>query len=187
MKPSLFINAAVLILIALAAYIATLHLENHKPDIIVQPEAPVEKVQTGQTAPDFTFSATDGKTYPLSDFKGKIIILNFWASWCPPCIKEFPHFIKAAQTFKDDIIFIGVSSDLNENAMNKFLTKIEGDLKAPNILIALDADQNITKNLFQTYRLPETILIDQNQVMRTKIIGADWTYDDLSKQIETLL
>ncbi len=187
MRAASIINFSVLVLVAAAAYFMTIYMDSRTPDVIIQPDAPVENLQSGETAPDFSFIATDGKTYTLRNFENKIIVLNFWASWCPPCIKEFPHFLTAAKEFDKDIIFIAVSSDLDEASMKKFLNKLERKIDAPNVFITLDSDQNITKNLFQTYRLPETILIDQNQIMRTKIIGADWSYENLRKQIEDLL
>jgi thiol-disulfide isomerase/thioredoxin len=188
MHKSPLVNFVLLVCIAAAAYFFTLYLDTRQPaiDIIVQPEAPIEDIEKGQEAPNFTFTDTNGKTHTLRDFKGKIIILNFWASWCPPCIKEFPHFITAAKEFENNVVFIGVSSDLNAEAMNRFLNKLDPEIEQPNVFITLDTNQNITKNLFQTYRLPETVLIDVNQHMHTKIIGADWNYSTLQKQIRTL-
>jgi len=127
----------------------------------------------------------------LAAFKGKVTLVDFWASWCSPCIKEFPNFLKAAQEFNDQIVFIALSSDLDEETMTKFLKKLaqtsESPLQQDNVFIALDTDQNITQDLFQVYRLPETILIDSNQRMRSKLIGANWEYVDLIKQIDALL
>lgn len=185
-KPSPLLNACILVLIALAAYAITTNMDRATPDIIIAPQTPIESVETGQIAPNFAFTDSNGETHSLKDFEGKTIILNFWASWCPPCIKEFPHFLRAAKEYENDVIFIAVSSDLNSEAMNTFVNKLENDIKKPNIFITLDSDQNITKTLFQTYALPETILIDRHQIMRTKIIGADWDYSALKKQIDLL-
>jgi len=187
MKNSILLNIAIMLGIAFFGYAVTLSLENQKPKIITQPDAPLEEIAEDRMVPSFTFTATDGKEYSIRDFKDKIIILNFWASWCPPCIKEFPHFLKAAKLYKNEIVFIGISSDLSQGKMTGFLNKLKTSFEQPNIFMALDKDQNITKNLFQTYRLPETIIIDQNQNMRKKIIGADWTYTNLDQQIQTLI
>lgn len=181
------LNAFILILLAATAYAITVSMDRNTPNITIAPQTPIESVQTGKISPDFTFKDSNGKSRSLKEFKGKIIILNFWASWCPPCIKEFPHFLRAAKEFKDDVIFIAVSSDLNAEAMNTFVNKQKIDAQSANIFTTLDSDQKITKTLFQTYRLPETILIDRAQTMRTKIIGANWDYEDLQKQIEILI
>lgn len=190
MSKSLLLNAALLIAITFFGYAMTSILYQQKPNIITQPRTPTEQLDNGKTAPDFTFTAADNKTHRLSDFKGKVVILNFWASWCPPCIKEFPHFIKLAAQYKDDVIFIGLSSDIDEASMQKFLQKLNANaainLDQDNIYIALDS-KDVTKGTFQTYTLPETILIDKNQIMRQKIIGADWTYEDLTAMVKPLL
>ena len=190
MSKSFTLNAALLIAITFFGYAMTSLLYQKKPNIITQPKAPAETLNNGAPAPDFTFTTPGGKAHKLSDFKGKLIVLNFWASWCPPCIKEFPHFVKLATDYKDDVIFIALSSDIDEAAMQKFLQKIKGEpainLDQNNIYIALDS-KNVTKEIFQTYTLPETILIDKNQIMRQKIIGADWTYEDLTSMVKPLL
>jgi len=150
---------------------------------------------TGDTAltqqvPAFSFTDRNGETHSIEDFRGKIVLLNFWASWCPPCIREFPYFIKAADEYKDDLVIIALSSDIEEAAMNRFLTKLEkeqqGAFPAPNMLVALDENTAITGDIFQTFKLPETILIDRQGQMREKLIGADWKYEDLTQKIEAL-
>lgn len=185
MNKTVLINAALLIAIAAAGYVLTGITEHTKPHIIVQPDAPVELIQPGKPLPDFSFTTPDKTTHTITDFKNKIVVLNFWASWCPPCIKEFPNFIKLAEAYPDDVVFIALSSDIDEPAMNAFLKKTGLQAQPKNILIALDT-QDLTKSLFQTYKLPETILADRNLVMNTKIIGADWEYEDLASRIETL-
>lgn len=177
-----------LILIAATAYALTIYFEHQKPKITIQPDAPIQTFQGAKTLPDFNFSTSDGKTYSIKNFAGKIIIINFWASWCPPCIKEFPNLLKAAQTYKENIVLIGISSDLDMKSMYDFLKKIGLEHnKTSNIFMTLDTNQDITKTLFQTYRLPETIIVDHALTMRKKLIGADWQYEDLAKEIENLI
>lgn len=60
-------------------------------------------------APDFTVLDKDGNTVKLSDFRGKPVVLNFWATWCPPCKQELPDFNQAAETYKDEIVFLMVN------------------------------------------------------------------------------
>ncbi len=60
-------------------------------------------------APDFTFMDKDGNAVKLSDFRGKPVVLNFWATWCPPCKQELPDFDRAAETYKDDVVFLMVN------------------------------------------------------------------------------
>lgn len=62
-------------------------------------------------APDFALKSLDGKTVKLSDFKGKVVIIDFWATWCPPCRKGIPDLISIQNEFKKDVVIIGVSLD----------------------------------------------------------------------------
>ncbi|MGB0720031.1 MAG: TlpA family protein disulfide reductase [Bdellovibrionales bacterium] len=149
-----------------------------------QPSA--QAIQTDQPVPDFSWVDINGKNGHINDFKGKTIILNFWASWCAPCIKEFPALIKAAQDNKDNVVLLALSSDIDDAAIKKFIAKQDINTKTTNIVIARDGDQNVTGGMFQTFKLPETILIAPDQTMRHKFIGADWAPEDLQQWIEKL-
>lgn len=139
----------------------------------------------GEAVPDFTFKTLDGTEREIYDFRGKIVMLNFWASWCAPCVKEFPLFLEMASEYKDTLVFIGLSSDHDLTAMNRFLNKMrsahQDAMTADNVLIAVDEGAAVTQDIFQTFRLPETIIIDQKGIMREKLIGASWNYADIKK------
>ncbi len=62
-------------------------------------------------APDFTLETMDGEPLRLSDLQGRIVVLNFWATWCPPCRYEIPYFIEMQDEYADDVVFVGVSID----------------------------------------------------------------------------
>jgi len=176
-------NLILFAIIALLTYGATIYLDNQKPPVIAQPEIP-DQVLDGETVPEFSFITPNGKAHKITDFKGKIILLNFWASWCPPCVKEFPTLLELAANNQENVVLIALSSDLDEPAMNVFLKKQSKPAK--NVFIALDTDQSITQELFQTYKLPETILIDRAQNMFAKILGADWEISDMQDKIDAL-
>lgn len=193
------LNILIVLAVGLLTYGATFYFDRAEntlpPADIAAPTQSVASVETNeveisQNVPDFSFTTLDGSPFDIRDFKGKNIILNFWATWCAPCVKEFPDLVKIATDYKENTVLIALSSDLEKESVQKFLTKIEkgGALNtgAENIFIALDENQNITQKLFQTFRLPETIIIDKNQKMRLKIVGAEWTPEDITSMLQEL-
>jgi len=116
----------------------------------------------------------NGKDFDLSKFEGKEVIINFWASWCAPCVEEFPSFIKLLKKQKGNIIILAVSLDKEENDIKNF---IEGfQLKDTNldIYFSWDKDRELA-TYFGTQLLPESYLLDSKHIIRRKIIGiTDW-------------
>jgi thiol-disulfide isomerase/thioredoxin len=130
-------------------------------------EQTTEKI-SGTKIPDFEFTDINGKHHTMADFTGKIILLNFWATWCAPCVIEFPKLMTLA-TKHNDIIIIALSSDSNDGNIHKFLKK---QTKLPdNMLVARDDKRRITTDIFSTYKLPETIIISPSQQIVKKIVG----------------
>ena len=123
----------------------------------------------GTNAPDFTVQDADRKV-TLSDLRGQIIVLNFWATWCPPCVEEMPSLVVLQQRMKDKgITVLAVSVDQDESAYHKFLKQY-----GVNLLTVRDPSEK-SKNLYGTVKIPETYIIDRNGVVRRKFIGAvDW-------------
>lgn len=128
-----------------------------------------------QTSP--TLSLTDhlGRSLDVPDKKGRIILLNFWATWCPPCVVEFPELVQFATTHEEDVVLVALSVDQNDEILERFLTqtseKHDLDLSLPNIHVVRDADKSITFDVFKTMRFPETIVIDGEGNMLHKQIG----------------
>ena len=81
----------------------------------VEPEKgtnpPVERQESSQLAPNFDLISTDGKNIKLSDYRGKVVIVDFWATWCPPCRKGIPDLIELQKEFKNKLVVIGISLD----------------------------------------------------------------------------
>jgi cytochrome c biogenesis protein CcmG/thiol:disulfide interchange protein DsbE len=123
----------------------------------------------GSTAPSFTVEDSDRKV-SLDQFRGQIVVLNFWATWCPPCIEEMPSLVQMQQRMKGKgVEVVAVSVDADQGAYQNFL-------KAHNVnlLTVRDPDQK-SNNLYGTFKFPETYIIDRQGVLRRKFIGAvDW-------------
>lgn len=140
-----------------------------------------EKAMIGSPAPQFSFRTMDGTAHRLSDFEGRAVILNFWATWCPPCVVEFPQLLNLARETHDQAVYIFISSDIERSAIERFMTRLRtthaDELAQDNVLIVWDADKSITQTLFQTYRLPETYLLAPSLVITEKIVGANVIWD----------
>jgi cytochrome c biogenesis protein CcmG/thiol:disulfide interchange protein DsbE len=124
----------------------------------------------GSAAPDFTVHDSE-RTVTLSQLKGQVVVLNFWATWCAPCIEEMPSLVQMQQRMKaKGVTVLAVSVDVDENQYRRFLREHNVSL-----LSVRDADQK-SNELYGTFKFPETYVIDRNGVVRRKFIGAvDWT------------
>lgn len=143
------------------------------------------------SVPVFTFTDVTGKTYESRNFRGKIVIFNFWASWCPPCVEEFPLLLDIAQEYKEDVVLIMFSSDHDKNAMFNFLKKVQKEHKVKlgtlsNVILALDEKSAITRTAFQAYRLPDTLITDRKLIIRDRFVGAEWTKEELEAVVNRL-
>ena len=99
---------------------------------------------------------------------------------------EFPLLIDIAERFSDDLIFLGLSSDMNVTAIDRFFKKISY-VPQPNEWIAHDAMGSVTSGRFKVFMLPETMLIDQEGLLIRKYVGFDWSEDEMVADIENLL
>ena len=118
----------------------------------------------------------------LADYRGKVVVLNFWATWCPPCVEEMPSLVELQQRLKDKgVIVLAVSLDADEAAYHKFL-KDHG----VNLITVRDPDLK-SSNLYGTFKYPETYIIDRSGILRRKFIGAvNWNDPEVVSFLEKL-
>jgi cytochrome c biogenesis protein CcmG/thiol:disulfide interchange protein DsbE len=137
----------------------------------------------GDTAPDFKITADNGKTFTRADFGGKILVLNFWASWCGPCVSEAPSLEAFAQAYQSKgVVVLGVSIDRNENLYNRF--KQQFQVSFPT---ARDPESNISAS-YGTFQIPETYLIDrQGKVLEKVISNQDFMAPDFLANVQRML
>jgi len=131
----------------------------------------VSPLQPGQPAPDFTFPDLDGRKVSLSDFRGKVVLVNIWATWCPPCRDEMPSMQKLYEGFKgEDFEILAVSIDSNgSEAVAPFMRKM--NLTFPALL---DPRGKI-RSLYRITGVPESFIIDKNGILVQRVIGPlDW-------------
>ncbi len=132
-------------------------------------------------APDFTVRDAD-RSVTLSQLKGQVVVLNFWATWCAPCIEEMPSLVQMQQLMKQrGVTVLAVSVDVDQNNYQRFLRD-----HGVNLLAVRDGDQKANA-LYGTFKFPETYVIDRNGVVRRKFIGAvDWTEPDVIEYLGKL-
>ena len=135
----------------------------------------------GSNAPDFTLQDSD-HSVALNQFRGQIVVLNFWATWCPPCIEEMPSLVEMQRRMRSKgVTVVAVSIDVDENAYHAFIKQHGVDL-----LTVRDPGQK-TPSLYGTHGWPETFIIDRQGVMRRKFIGAvDWTDPEITTFLSKL-
>ena len=146
---------------------------------------------TPKTVPNLEFTRLNGEKARLTDYKGRVILLNFWASWCAPCIKEFPSMVTLVKQNQGKVVLVAISLDDSMADIQKFIRKHSGQTLSqndPDVIIAWDQTQSIARESFSVIKLPETIIIDKNSKMVSKIVGAvDWVGPEITDQIQTLI
>lgn len=140
-------------------------------------------VEAGDSAPNFSITTDTGRTITRSDFGGKLLVLNFWATWCPPCIEEIPSLDRLQKNFAGSgLVVLGVSVDTNQKLYEDFLRRDRVSFQT-----ARDPESNISAS-YGTFKYPETYIIDQKGRVVAKIIGSrDWTSPDMVNMIKSLL
>ncbi len=143
----------------------------------------------GTLAPDFTIQDSD-RSITLSQLRGKIVVLNFWATWCPPCVDEMPSLEHLQKRFQSqDVTILAVSVDDDPDDYHKFLKQHDIDL-----LTVREAGQKTDTGViapvssrYGTFKVPETYIIDRNGVIRRKFIGeVNWGQPEIVEYLSRL-
>lgn len=136
--------------------------------------------------PDFSVKDLEESIHRISDFKGKIVLLNFWATWCTPCVKEFPAMLDLLEVMNGEVVLLAVSVDEDREAIIRFLERM-GAADVQGLIVAQDQERAISHGLFMTERYPETIVISSDGFMVRKIVGeTDWSSLDMRTYLESL-
>lgn len=140
-------------------------------------------INKGDTAPSFSVTTDSGKKISRSDFGGKVLVLNFWATWCPPCIQEMPSLNRFAQEMAPSgVVVLGVSVDKNEQTYKRFLQQAGLAFETSR-----DPEADISAD-YGTFMWPETYIIDAKGKVVEKYIGdRDWTDPKIISSIKALL
>jgi peroxiredoxin len=126
---------------------------------------------TSDVAPDFTAQTLDGQSVRLSDYRGNIVLLNFWATWCPPCVRETPRLVQVAEEFKDQgLVVLGVNTTYQDD-LNK-VRQFVGD-QGIGYQVLLDREGTVGEK-YPARLMPTTYLIDRDgKIVHTKVGEVD--------------
>lgn len=135
-------------------------------------------LEPGEKAPDFTVETLDGDAITLSDLRGRPVVLNFWASWCQPCRKEFP-LLRTAKADDSELAIVGVSfRDIDRDARD-FATEQDADWP-----LAKDPDGKIAA-AYGVRAVPQTFFINRDGVIAARVFGLS-SADALQKRLDAL-
>lgn len=133
------------------------------------PGAKLSSLREGAEAPDFELNTLDGKAVKLSDYRGKKVILNFWATWCPPCKAEMPHMQNFYEENKDkgvEILAVNLTNmDKGTDEVQKFV-----DEYGLTFIIPLD-EEGVVGTTYQAFTIPTSYILDENGVIIKKVVG----------------
>lgn len=118
----------------------------------------------GESAPDFSLPDLNGKTVKLSNFSDKVVLINFWASWCPPCRREIPHLVELYKTHSPKgLVILGV--DINEN-----LNVVKDFVKANDMSYTILMDRGDVARLYKVEGIPTNYIVNKGEIVR-KYVG----------------
>lgn len=139
-------------------------------------------VTEGNEAPDFELTTLDGEKMSLSDLKGKKVLLNFWATWCPPCRSEMPDMQKIYDEYEDEVVIAAVNLTSSESSVDT----VESFVKELNLTFPVFLDEKGKVNSeYEVLSYPTSYFIDQEGIIKTKFVGA-LSYDQMKKLIDDM-
>ena len=144
------------------------------------------QVEAGPVAPDFSLSTISGKTVSLDAYEGYVVLLDFWATWCPPCRMSIPELIKLQQKYKDDgFVVLGISMDDPNQVTDQDLSTFEKRARINYPILRYN--QKVIADYFSDGRisLPTMFVIDREGKIREKIVG--FNHHALKDSLENLL
>jgi len=164
----------ILVLLAAAAGILYAVVSFNKQEVV--------EMKKGVAAPDFTLETLDGKSVTLSDLKGKVVLLNVWATWCAPCREEMPAIQQAYDAYKDaGLEVLGVNLRENNITVKGFANEFK--LTFP---ILLDKEAKVGVDLYKVVPIPTSFFIDKDGVLR-EIASFPMSYEYIENTVKPLL
>jgi peroxiredoxin len=175
------LTAAFIVFLIITTLLVVWSLKQNSPFFQSANQAPV---RVGLSAPDITYPGLDGKKVSLSDYRGKVVFVNIWATWCPPCVEEMPSMQKLYQKLKSEnfeILAVSIDSQ-GAKVVAPFMKKYK--LTFP---VLIDSMGTI-KRIYKATGVPESYIIDKDGIIVEKTIGPrDWATPDAISFFQNLL
>ena len=165
-----------------ALIVAALLLLFALPSAAQEPGSGLTRLKDTPQAPDFSLHDMDGKVYRLSDYRGRVVIVNFWATWCPPCREEMPSMQRAWEQLEaEGIVMLGINVGENEDTIFEFTANYPVDFPLP-----MDRDSAVIAQ-WPVRGLPTTFVVDPAGRIVYQAIGSrEWDDPALMAQIRAL-
>ena len=136
----------------------------------------------GAAAPEFAITSDSGEHLTTTAFGGKVLVLNFWATWCQPCIQEIPSLNQFQRRFaKDGVKVVAISIDKNPQKYKNFLEHFRVTFDT-----ARDPSADVSSR-YGMFQIPESYIIKDGRVMRKFAQGENWVSDDITQYVQSLL
>jgi len=140
-------------------------------------------VQVGEAVPGFTLPDLKGRMHALDELRGKVVVLNYWATWCPPCIEEMPSLEKLHEALASrGLAVVAVSVDERFSDIERFV-----DERNLTFTVLHDDGMKVSRS-YKTFKYPETYIIDRSGRLKSKVVGArDWVAPSVIRDLVALL
>ncbi|HEX4926096.1 MAG TPA: TlpA disulfide reductase family protein [Bdellovibrionales bacterium] len=131
--------------------------------------------------PAFELPDMNGAPIKAESFKGKVVVLNFWATWCAPCVEEFPSMIKMADHFGGKVLLVTIAADERKEDIERFVSALK--LKSDHWVALWDPENRVAKQ-FGTVRLPETYILNKDLKLVKKVVNSlDWSAEPVLRYL----
>ena len=176
LKKNIYIFLIVTAVVSLTVFMLSGQTRTHQQTTKNTPDVPPEiSLLSPEQMPEVDWVDMSGRNFQAAAPAGGYLLLNFWATWCAPCVVEFPEIIRFAEAH-EDISLVLISGDQDAEDIHDFTTAQPQDiqdalLKNPRLHMVHDATGDITRNIFQTFKLPETYIINDKGQITAKIGG----------------
>jgi cytochrome c biogenesis protein CcmG/thiol:disulfide interchange protein DsbE len=171
MKKAYLIGAAVVAVILLALGCLYLKYEEHLPANRNPKLFSVLDQMEKSGVPDFTIAKLDGSgDVSLASLKGQVLVINFWASWCNPCVEEFPSLLNLSKAFAKDVKVVAISTDENRDDAKAFVQTL--GVMPPGVLVLWDPQRKLA-DAYGVEKIPESYIVGRDLRLLRKVMGVD--------------